>query len=110
MLLNILDSQSAQQQILTNGQEAVVDRSALIGSTALSQTLLEPNLQRSGWIFQNRGTNVMYINDFGQDASASLGSFMVLPGGIFPPAGFPVTTSKISILGTGGDGFTAREW
>ncbi len=94
---------------MTPSQEAVLDRSGSIASTGIAQTLLAANTLRSGWLMQNRGSNVMYVNDLGT-AVVGAGSFQVSPGAFFPPQGFPLFTGAVSILGTATDIFTVREW
>ena len=110
MLLNVQDANATVQQVLVQAQEAPVDASSSITTTATSQLLLNPNATRSGWVMQNRGSNPMYVNELGDVASTGPGSFAVPPGGLFPPAGFPVGTSQVNVLGTAGDVFTVREW
>lgn len=110
MLLNVLDSAGVAQKIITKGQEAVVDKSGSITSTGVAQTAIAANTLRSGCIIQNRSvSNAMYVNDLGA-ASTGQQSFMVPAGGFWPPSDYPVATGAVSILGTVGDLFTAREW
>jgi len=110
MLTKILDALGVQQTVVTASQEAVVNKSGTITATGVSQTLAAANALRSGWFFQNNGSNPMYLNEVGADASATSNSFVVQAGGTFPPAGFALTTAKISVLGTIGEAFTCREW
>ena len=109
MLLNVLDSAGVTQKIIVASQEAVVDKSGSIASTGVAQVAIAANLLRSGFFIQNKGANPMYVNELG-DATADAGSFTIAPGASFPPAGYPVSTGAISILGTAADVFSAREW
>lgn len=109
MLLSILDGNGIPQTVLTAGQESQVDYSGTILATGVSQILLPANPLRSGWIIQNRSSNIMHVNDLGA-ASSLGGSFGVSTNGLFPPANFPVSPDAISIVGTVGDVFTVREW
>ena len=111
MLLQVLDGNSALQQVIVHAQEAQTDKSGTIAVTAQSQLVLAANTTRSGWVIQNRGVNPMYINDLGAAASTGPGSFVVQPGGFFPPyPGHPISTTAVEILGTAGDAYTVREW
>lgn len=109
MLLSVLDGNGIPQTILASAQEAQTDWSAAIVATGVSQVLMPANLLRSGWLIQNRSSNVMHVNDLGTATTVG-GSFSVPSGGIFPPPNFPITTGQVSIVGTIGDVFTAREW
>jgi hypothetical protein len=109
MLLKIVDSLGVQQTVIFRTQEAVVDHSGTIATTAVAQVLLDANTFRSGWIMQNRGVNPMYVNELGT-ATVGAGSFAIAPGATFPPLGFPVGVGAISVLGTAADVFTVREW
>lgn len=113
MLLQVIDGQGILQTVIATGQETVVDHSGSLDSSA-AQELLAENESRSGWFIQNRGTNPMYLNELGEDASATVaadsGSIKLAAGESFPPAGYPVTTAAISIIGTVDDDFICREW
>lgn len=109
MLLNVLDSAGVAQKVVVAGQEAVVDRSGSIALSDVAQTAIAANVYRSGFFIQNKGANPMYINELGT-ATAVGGSITIPAGASFPPAGYPVSTGAISILGTAGDIYTAREW
>ena len=110
MLLSILDGNAVAQTVIVAGQEAPVDRSGAIAGTSVAQSLLAANLTRSGYFLQNLGANPMYINELGSSAVAGQGSVKVVPGATFPLPGMPLTTAALSIVGTAGDAFTAREW
>jgi len=110
MLLTVLDGLGVSQKVVTPGQEAVVDKSGSIGATGVAQDLMVANVNRSGWNFQNEGASDMWINETGVAAAADSPSWKVPAGGYFPPPGFPLTTSKISVIGTIGQKFTSREW
>ena len=110
MLLVVLDGIGISQTLIVAGQEAVVDRSGSIAATAVAQQLLAPNSMRSGFILQNLSSvNPLYINDLGA-ATTTGGSFAVPPGAFFPPQGYPVSTGALSVLGTAGSIYSAREW
>jgi hypothetical protein len=109
MLLKVTAADQSQQTVIVQGQEIPVNKSGGISATGTAQTLIAANAFRSGWMMQNKGSNVMHINIFGAATSGG-GSFAVPVQGCFPPAGFPITMNAISILGTIGDVYTAMEW
>ncbi len=109
MLLNVLDSAGVAQKVIVASQEAIVDHSGSIASTGVAQTAIAANALRSGFFIQNKGANPMYVNELGA-ATNGAGSFTIAPGASFPPAGYPISTGALSILGTAADIFTAREW
>lgn len=109
MLLNILDANGQPQTIISPAQEAVVDHSGTINLTGQTQVAMEANALRSGWIMQNIGASVIYVNELG-DADTLPGTFRVESGAFFPPPGFPLTTGAVSVTGTTGNGYTMREW
>jgi hypothetical protein len=113
MLLQVIDGQGLLTTVIAASQETVVDHSGSITGSG-SQALLAVNPTRSGWFVQNRGTNPMYINELGAAASAAVsagsGSVMIPAGASFPPAGYPLTSQAINILGTLADNFVCREW
>lgn len=106
MLLQVLDAVGDQQTVIAAGQEVVVNRSGVIAA-APAQNVMEANDQRSGWWFLNTGQNPMFLNEL---AAADLTAYQVLPGGVWPPAGYPLSTGALSVLGTPGDTYQAREW
>lgn len=118
MLLNVLDALSNPQVVVTASQIGPVttaaDQSGTIAATGVAQTLMAGNAQRSGWVVQNQGTNDMWINEIGQNAASTgapnNGSVRLGPGEVWPPPLQPVPTVSISILGTGGDFYMAREY
>ncbi len=110
MLLKVLDGTATSQTVIAKGQEAPTDRSGTIASTGVSQTLMAANATRSGYVVQNNGASVMWLNEIGAAASAIGGSYAIAPGAVFPPPGWPVTAAAIAITGTAAQAFTAREW
>lgn len=109
MLLTVLDGLGASKTIIVAGQETLVDASDTIVATGVAQNMLLANTARSGWSMQNLGANDMWVNDAGT-ATAGAGSYKVPAGGSFPPAGHPVVTGAVQILGTIGQAYTAKEW
>jgi hypothetical protein len=108
-----LDGNGYPQKIITPGQENLVDASGVIAATGVAQVLLAANANRSGFILQNDGSHNMEINDLGvatTTPTANNGSFVVVPGAYFPPAGYPVSTGAISIIGNTNDAYTVRAW
>lgn len=114
MLLDVKDGLGQDQRIVAPGQEEPSDFSGLLAATGNSKQLLASNADRAGWFFQNQGSNPMQLNELGADASAPVsagnGSWVVAPGGIWPPPGFPLTTAEITVSGTMGDAYVCREW
>lgn len=109
MLINVLDATGISQSLIVAGQEAVVDKSGSIVATGVAQIALDANANRTGFIIQNISNHTIYLNDKGA-ATNTTGSFQLAQGQVFPPFGYPVTTGAISVMGTMGDTFTAREW
>jgi len=109
MQLQAVDALGVQQTVLVSGIEAPIDHSGAIAATGAAQTIIPANSGRSGFFVQNRGANPMYINDLG-NATTGAGSILIAAGGYFPLPGYPVSAGALSILGTIGDVFTAREW
>lgn len=118
MLLTVKDGNGVEQVIVTQGRDALTDRSGTIAEAGVSQAIMPANAERAGWFFQNLSAMPMMINEIGDDA-ALVGSFLVLPLGTFPPPGYPVTITAVSVRcddsGEGTDDaagapFTAREW
>lgn len=109
MLMTVIDGNGTAQSIIVSAQEAVADKSGSIAATGVAQEPVAANLLRSGFRLQNVGSNPMYVNDLGV-ATVGSGSFIVGVGQFWPPEKYPVSVGAISILGTAGDAFTAREW
>ena len=109
MQLQAVDALGVQQIVLVSGVESPVDHSGAISSTGSPQTIIQANSLRSGFFIQNRGANPMYLNELGV-ASTGSGSLLIAPGGYFPVYGYPVSSGALSLVGTAGDIFTAREW
>lgn len=112
MLLTVKNALGENVTVVSSGQESPTDASGI--ATGASQALFNANANRSGWFVQNRGASPMYVNELGAVAtdviSGGAGCFKIAPGESFPPAGFPVTTSQINIIGIAGEEFVAREW
>lgn len=121
MLLNVTDALGNPQTVVATtqtvpaqpAQAGLADQSDFVAVTNVSQQVLAPNAQRSWWYIQNQGQNDMWVNDLGNVASNSgadnNGSIRVAPGESWPPAGAPVCTAAVFVLGTAGDFFAARE-
>jgi len=109
MLIDVLDANGNQQRAVIQGQESLRDSSGTINTSGSSQIAIQPNPGRSGYLLQNCGQSPMYLSDVG-NAAIGAGSFVINPGEFFPPLGYGVTTNAISIMGQGGDAYTAREW
>lgn len=108
MLLRVRDGEGQPQTMIVPGQETVNKHDGALAD-ALAHDAIPANPDRSGYFFQNRGNADMYVND--QAAAVADGtSFKVAPGGTWPPAGYPVTTGAISVIGTQGDAYIARDW
>src|SRR5258708_2226632 len=114
MLLAVRDGNNQQQTVTVQSQAAAVDRSGVLAATSVSQPAMPANINRSGYYIQNIGLNPMQVNELGGDASisaaAGAGSYVIQPGGTFPPPGFPVSVTPINIAGTIGDAWIARDW
>lgn len=110
MLLSVLDGNGAAQKVIVQAQEAVLDHSSTIAATGVSQAALAANANRSGCIIQNTGLNPMHVNDVGAATAIGGSSFLLAPGAYWPPAGYPVTTNAINIIGTISDSYACREW
>ena len=109
MLIKVVDALGVAQTFISQAQEAVTDQSGSIVATGVAQDAMDANAFRSGFFVQNVGANPLYVNELGA-ATTGAGSYLLAPGAGFPPAGYPVSTGAVSILGTVGGVFTAREW
>lgn len=110
MLIPVIDGSGNEQNLIAPGQETVTDRSGIAtGSPQLAMAASVGN--RSGFLFQNGSLlgNDMWIN-FEGDAAPGAPSIRVVPGQIVSSFNYPVTLSALSVIGTAGDGFAAREW
>lgn len=111
MLLTVLDAGAVPRTEIVRGQETLTDVSGVLAVDNTWQILAPPNPTRSGISFQNRGTSPMDICDMGVDAAeAGATSWLVEPGGYWPPPGFPTTVGEIAVRGTAGDAWTARDY
>lgn len=108
MLLKVLDGEGNSQTIITSGQETVVNQSGVIAGAA-AQPVMPANASRSGWFFQNTSIHDMHVNDLA--AALADGTCMkVAAQGTWPPAGYPLSTGALSVIGTPADTYIAREW
>lgn len=113
MILQVVDADGETQTVVVQSTDTPVSRSGTIIGTGVSQVLMDaaaPGITRSGWLVQNKGTHNMEINDLGDPADASPVSVQLAPGALFPPPGYPVAQGEITITGTVGDNYMAREW
>ncbi len=90
------------------------DVSGIIKDTGVSQIVMSHNTARVGYFIQNLGNTPIYINELGQEASSNvspgIGSILLGPRETWPMNGIPVTSFEISVAGTKGCAFAAREW
>ena len=85
-------------------------------TTGSDQTVLAANPARKGFLIEpavavalNANGNSAFVN-LGATASAAAGSFEVLPGGYFPPAGMPLYLGAIHLFGVAGIAVTIKEY
>lgn len=109
MLLSVKDASGQSVSIIVSAPVAPLDGSDDIVISATSQELLPADATRSGYYFQNIGTNNMLINDLGEDANGS-SSFIIPPFGTFPPCGYPPSPLAINVAGTALDRYVLRSW
>ena len=111
MILAIVDGNGAPQKIVVQTQAPATDRSgAITGPVAGNpQVLMPANTNRSGWLVENVDAAPMTVSDFGTDPTQP-SAYVLYPGHTFPPAGYPVPVTAITIAGTLGQKFVAREW
>lgn len=89
-------------------QATATDRSALVGTTAV--TLMAANPARKGWSMQVQSTTASCYTNGSAAATADYHSLQVGPGGYFEPD-HHVGTGAISIICTGASTpVYAREW
>jgi hypothetical protein len=115
MILQVVDANGVLQTVCAQAPETPSDKSGTITVNNATQVLMDPaapGVTRSGWIVQNNGASgdLMFINDLGSDADTSPTSVQLAHGQFWPPPGYPVPQGQISIAGTAGDSFMAREW
>lgn len=109
MLLAVLDGAGLARTVIAQAQETATDRSGTITATGVSQALMAANANRSGWFVQNNSDTAMTVNELGEDATED-SSITLYPGQTFPPVGYPIPITAISIAGTIDKAFAAREW
>lgn len=110
MLMIVLDGQGVEQTIIVQSQGATIDASGTIAADDETQEIAAANADRAGLYFQNKGANVMLLNDLGDAGSGELACFQVPPGQSWPPAGYPIPVTAINVSGTAGDAFVFRQW
>lgn len=109
MLLIVKDANGDPQTVVVQAQQVPASDSGTIQNTGDEETILEANPNRSGWYFQNLGVNNIRIEDTGGDPTGPT-ALAIPPLGVFPPPGYPVTTSAVNISGFQGDTYAFREW
>ena len=109
MLIKIKDADGIDQLVTVRGAESIVDKSGVIAVTSLSQTAIAANPLRSGFFFQNNGSNNMWLSELA-DATNDSPSIKIIPGEKFSSFSYPLISSNIRVIGTVGDKYTAREW
>lgn len=112
MLLEVLDANGNARTIITNGQETVVDQSGVFVEGAVFQEAMAANDERSGFFFQNRSGEPMYIQESLEQPTTNDDAVEVLPGDSFPLPGvpYPVTTLPIWVAGQAEGKYVAKEW
>lgn len=111
MIVTVLDGNGQPVNVLWNAQATPTDRSGTITDTLTSQEVMPATAARAGWLFQNVSLtgNAMLLSELGEDAAVAA-TWHLDPGDSFPPPGYPVPTGAITVAGTAGDAYTAREW
>jgi hypothetical protein len=86
------------------------NRSGTIAAGNSSQQLMAANANRKGWIIQNTGSDVLWI-DFGVAAVQSEPSLKIPVGGGYEEDALgPISVQQINIIGpTTGQAFTVKE-
>lgn len=122
MLVQILDAQAQPHFVTWQGADQINDYSGNLATPNAFQQLLPANTTAPGaagcrcnWLFQNTSQAPMLINVFaGSGIAEPAQSFIVPPGGCFPPCNFPLVTGEIQIAGSNqsqaGDSFTCHEF
>ncbi|HEY5084250.1 MAG TPA: hypothetical protein VII48_07015 [Rhizomicrobium sp.] len=108
-LVEGLDGNGNPIYFAVQGQEPTVDFSASIVANDTTQEVAAANANRAYLYFQNKGANVMLINDVGDAGSGEPSCFQVPPGQSWPPPGYPIPITQINVSGTEGDAFLYRE-
>ena len=117
MLVQVLDAQGVPHTVAWQGQDQINDASGAlgagnIGAGAAFLQVLAANPLRAGWLFQNTSPNAMFLNELSDGVVAH--SWVVNSGEAFPPCGYPIPTTAISVVGgpqsAAGDTFACREW
>lgn len=95
----------------TPAASAPVDRSGTITTLNVSQQLMAANPNRRGFMVQNSGAAVLWINELGATATTAQPSIKIpIDGTYTSPPGYPSLSAINIIGGTTGQAFTAREW
>ena len=83
-----------------------------MGGGAAFQVVIPANALRAGWLFQNTSAHPMLLNEISD--GVVLHSWLINSGEAFPPSGYPIPTTAVSVIGSGtslaGDTFSCREW
>jgi hypothetical protein len=91
-----------------------VDKSGVIATGGVAQTLMAANAIRGGWFVQNKSNGDLAINEIGGAAAltSSSSSILLQPGESLGETGAEgVSIAAISIVGAvTGQEFAAREW
>lgn len=108
MLLVVVDGNGNQQTLCVQGQGAATDFSGSIAVDATSQPVAAANPNRSGLYFQNTSADPLTVSELG-DATLP-NAFLIPPGASWPPQGYDVPITEITVAGLAGDTFVYREW
>lgn len=109
MRIDVIDGNGAPRNVIWQSTAVLTDRSGVIAADHVSQDLMVANADRAGWFFQNRSGRPMTISEYGADAELD-SAITVYPNQSFPPPEYPLTLTKITVSGSIGDKYVAREW
>ena len=121
MLIQVIDATGVPRLVTWTSQDQINDFSGVLGAPAVAPTftpqqIAPANTGRAGFLFQNRSGAAMALYEDGNGNAP----YIVMPGAMFPPIGYPIPTGAISVAGTNGqfspnasaagDAFTYSEW
>lgn len=110
MIVAVLDGNGVLRSIVLQAQGTPIDRSGIILFGNGTDVVMPANAARSGWLIQNQSAtgSTMLVNEVGGDPM--LDGYLLAPGAIFPPPGYPVPVGAITVAGAVNDHYFAREW
>jgi hypothetical protein len=90
-------------------QVVPLDRSGTVAAAGAAQQIAAKNVGRRGFMIQNLSDAALWFDTLAA-AVAGAPSFRLAPGAIYETPAHAVPVGAISVCGTAGQSFSAREW